>query len=217
MKRGGGTRSCAVRTPREATPVRRIGSAGPARFGAELDPFLSQALTDTNCTSGKAVTKGPQMESFPVNIDAEQVVRWIMAEQAAAPSTFKTTATRTTEVREIPERREYHLGDEEREDLSEVATLATLEIAPAHAGEGWLLTVTVEDEIGPRVPDNGTASETEQRIDIGTFYSAFVRPGRGTANVIAQVDSPSARTSVTRLLNTIERNQHAIGRGPSRA
>ena len=97
------------------------------------------------------------MESFPVNIDAEQVVRWIMAEQAAAPSTFKTTATRTTEVREIPERREYHLGDEEREDLSEVATLATLEIAPAHAGEGWLLTVTVEDEIGPRVPDNGTA------------------------------------------------------------
>ncbi|MGA8650194.1 MAG: hypothetical protein WB677_06165 [Xanthobacteraceae bacterium] len=157
------------------------------------------------------------MESFPVNIDAEQVVRWIMAEQAAAPSTFKTTATRTTEVREIPERREYHLGDEEREDLSEVATLATLEIAPAHAGEGWLLTVTVEDEIGPRVPDNGTASETEQRIDIGTFYSAFVRPGRGTANVIAQVDSPSARTSVTRLLNTIERNQHAIGRGPSRA
>ena len=60
------------------------------------------------------------MESFPVNIDAEQVVRWIMAEQAAAPSTFKTTATRTTEVREIPARREYHLGDEEREDLSEV-------------------------------------------------------------------------------------------------
>ena len=65
------------------------------------------------------------MESFPVNIDAEQVVRWIMTEQAAAPSTFKTTATRTTEVLEISERREYHLGDEEREDLSEVATLAT--------------------------------------------------------------------------------------------
>jgi hypothetical protein len=194
-----------------------MGSAGPARFGAELDPFLSLAFTDTNCTSGKAVTKGLKMERFPVNIDAEQVVRWIMAEQATAPSTFKTTATRTTEVREIPARREYHLGDEEREDLSEVATLAALEIAPAHAGEGWLLTVAVEDEIGPRVSDDGGATETEQRIDIGTFYSAFIRPGRGTANVIAQVDSPSARTSVTRLLNTIERNQHAVERGPSRA
>ena len=217
MKHGGGTRSCSVRTPREETPVRRIGSAGPARCGAELDPFLSQAFTDTNCTSGKAVTKGRKMESFPVNIDAEQVVRWIMTEQAAAPSTFETTATRTTEVREIPERREYHLGDEEREDLSEVATLATLEIAPAHAGEGWLLTVTVEDEIGPRVSGDGAATGTEQRIDIGTFYSAFIRPGRGTANVIAQVDSPSARTSVNRLINTIERNQHAVERGPSRA
>ena len=33
------------------------------------------------------------METFPVDIDAEQVVRWIMTEQSAAPSTFKTTAT----------------------------------------------------------------------------------------------------------------------------
>ena len=29
------------------------------------------------------------MESFPVDIDPAQVVRWIMAEHAAAPSTLK--------------------------------------------------------------------------------------------------------------------------------
>ena len=40
------------------------------------------------------------MESFPVDIDAEQIVRWVMAEQAAAPSTFKTTARRVTEAAE---------------------------------------------------------------------------------------------------------------------
>jgi len=149
------------------------------------------------------------MESFPVDIDAEQVVRWVIAEQVAAPSTFKTTARRATEVREIPTRREYHLGDEEREDLSEVATVATLEIAPAHAGEGWLLTVTIEDEIGPRVAGEGAATETEQQIDIGTFYSTFIRPGRGTASVIAEVDGPAARANVTGLLADIERNRHA--------
>ena len=104
-----------------------------------------------SCPATTQSLKDPPMESFPVDIDAEQIVRWIIAEQAAAPSTFKTTARRTTEVREIPARREFHLGDEEREDLSEVATIATLEIAPAHASDGWLLTVTVEDEIGPRV------------------------------------------------------------------
>ena len=155
------------------------------------------------------------MESFPVDIDVEQIVRWIMAEKAAAPATFKTTARRATEVLEIPQRREFHLGDEEREDLSEVATIATLEIAPAHPGDGWLMTVTVEDEIGPRVSGEETAIGTEQQIDLGTFYSTFIRPERGTASVVAEVDGPLARKSVTRLLNVIERNQHAGGRHSS--
>jgi len=156
------------------------------------------------------------MERFPVDIDAAQVIRWIMAEQAAKPATFKTTATRTTDVREIPQRREFHLGDEEREDLSEVATIATLEIAPAHPSEGaWLLTVTVEDEIGPRVVGEETAVSAERQIDLGTFYNMFIRPDRGTASVVAEVDSPAARKSVTRLLDAIERNQHAGGQRSS--
>ena len=157
------------------------------------------------------------MESFPIDIDADQVVRWIMAEQAAAPSTFKTTARRVTEVREIPARQEYHLGDQEREDLSEVATFATLEVAPAFAGEGWLLTITVEDEVGPRAAGEGAAVESEQQIDIGTFYSMFIRPGRGVANVTAEVDSPAARTNLSRLLDKIERDQHGAGRKASKA
>lgn len=148
------------------------------------------------------------MESFPVDIDAKQIVRWIMAEQAAAPTTFKTIARRATEFREIPERREFHLGDEERQELSEVATIATLEIAPAHAAEGWLLTVTVEDEIGPRIAGEETAVETEKQIDLGTFYRAFIRPERGIANVVAEVDGPSGRSHIARLLDAIERDQH---------
>jgi len=153
------------------------------------------------------------MESFPLDIDAGQIVRWIMAEQAAVPSTFKTTARRVTEVREIPAQREYHLGDEEREELSEVATVATLEIAPRHAAEGWLLTVTVEDEIGPRVSGEDVAPEAEQQIDLGTFYSAFIRPERGTASVVAEVDGPAGRAKVTRLLGAIEQNRHRGQRG----
>ena len=157
------------------------------------------------------------MVDFPVNIDAKQLVRWIMAEQVAAPSTFKTTARRITEVREIPARPELHLGDEEREDLSEVATVAILEIAPAHAGDGWLLTVTVEDEIGPRLAGERLAAGTEQPIDLGTFYSAFIRPERGIANVVAQADSPSARKALAGLLDAIERNRHALAGRQSKA
>jgi len=156
------------------------------------------------------------MESFPVDIDPAQVVRWIMAERAAAPFLLKATARRATEVREIPARSEFHLGDEEREDLSELATIATLEIGPAHERDGWHLTVTVEDEIGPRATGDGPGVAAEQQIDLGTFYNEFIRPGRGMANVVAEVDSPSAKLNVTRLLEAIERNQHAAERRSSK-
>jgi len=149
------------------------------------------------------------MQPYPVDIDPEQIVRWVVAEHEVAPSTLKTLARRTTELREIPARREFLLGDEEREDLSEVATIATLEIAPAHAADGWRLTVVVEDEVGPRIPQ-------EEQIDLGTFYKQFIRSGRGSASVTAEVENAAAEARITRLLEAIERNRHSPGRGKSR-
>ncbi len=156
------------------------------------------------------------MESFAVDIDPGQIVRWVMAEHKTAPSSFKINARRVTEVRAIPARREYHLGDQERYDLTEAATIATLEIAPAHERDGWLLIVTVEDEIGPRPTGTGIDAGSEQQIDLGTFYNEFIRPGRGTANVVAEVADPSGRHHVTQLLEKIERNQHAAEGRPSK-
>lgn len=40
------------------------------------------------------------MEPYPVDIDAGQVVRWIMAEHRAAPSTFRILARRITELQD---------------------------------------------------------------------------------------------------------------------
>jgi hypothetical protein len=156
-------------------------------------------------------------ETYPVDIDPAQIVRWVKAESEAKPSDFTITAWRTAEVREIPVRKEIRLGDEEREDLSEIATIVTLEIAPAHMSDGWLLTVIVEDEVGPRVQYDGKLAEREQQIDLGTFYKDFIRPGRGNANVIAEVYGPIARARMTRLLNAIEQNRHSRNRrSPSR-
>jgi hypothetical protein len=162
-------------------------------------------------------TSMARKETYPVDIDPAQIVRWVKAETEAKPSDFTITAWRTAEVREIPVRKEIHLGDEEREDLSEIATIATLEIAPAHTRDGWLLIVIVEDELGPRMQYDGKLAECEQQIDFGTFYKDFIRPGRGNANVIAEVDGPMARARMTRLLNAIEQNRHSRNRrSPSR-
>lgn len=156
------------------------------------------------------------METYPVDLDPAQVVRWIKSEHETSPSMFRIAARRSREVREIPLRRELHLGDEEREDLSEIATVATLEIAPVQASEGWSLRVVVEDEIGPRISEGGMTSEEEQQIDLGTFYHEFIRPGRGSANVIAEVDGPTARARVTGLLHAIEKNRHGSEHRPAK-
>lgn len=149
------------------------------------------------------------METYPVDIDPDQVVRWVKAECEAAPSSLRVAARRSREVREILLRQEAHLGDEERQDLTEIDTIATLEIAPWHAGEGWRLSVVVEDEAGPRISEGSESGATEQQIDLGTFYKEFIRPGRGIANVIAEVENESAKAHVTRLVSAIETNRHA--------
>lgn len=151
------------------------------------------------------------MWTYPLDIDPVQVVRWIMAEHQAAPSRFRILARRAAEVRDIPPRRELHLGDEERENLTEVDTIATLEIAPAHASEGWLLIVEVEDEAGPRLPERDAPAEGERQIDLRSFYDEFIRPGRGIANVTAEVDDDAAELRVNELVSNIEKNRH----GPS--
>ena len=153
------------------------------------------------------------MEPFPVDIDPTQIVRWIIAEHRVTPSSLKIMARRTTEVRQIPDREELHLGDEEREDLSEVATVASLEIAPADPSDGWRMTVVVEDEVGPRGPDRGTMVEDDQQIDLETFYSQFIRPERGTATVVAQANDAAAEAGLSSLLASIENDRHGPGVG----
>jgi hypothetical protein len=152
------------------------------------------------------------MESYPVDIDPEQVVRWVKAECEAAPSSFRVMARRSREVREIPVRSETHLGDEERQDLTEIDTIATLEIAPLHASEGWLLSVVVEDESGPHISEGSEGGSAEQQIDLGTFYKEFIRPSRGIANVIADAENEAAKAHVSRLISAIETNRHGKNR-----
>lgn len=155
------------------------------------------------------------MQKYPVEIDPEQIVRWAIAEEKTAPASLRILARRAVEVWDIPMRKEYHLGDEEREDLSEVATIATFEIAPTHIGDGWKLIVEVEDESGPRV-SGSPDTPADERIDPGAFYNEFLRRGRGTASVTAEVDGNAAEARLSRLLEAIERNRHPLAASKSK-
>jgi hypothetical protein len=149
------------------------------------------------------------MDSYPVDLEPEQVVRWLLAEQAAGSLQLRLNAQRSAEIHEIPARPELHLGDEEREDLSELATIATLEVAPLRASDGWRLIIVVEDE-GPRVLESRFG--TEQSIDLNTFYRAFLRPGRGTASLTAEVEGRDGKARLSGFLRAIETNAHPDAR-----
>ncbi len=153
------------------------------------------------------------MPTYPIDLEPEQIVKWLVAEQKATPAPFKIDARRTTEVRNIPTRAEFHLGDEEREDMSEVATLATLEVAPALASEGWVLNVVVEDEAGPRAPNRGDGFADEAPIDLSTFYHQYIRNGRGIATASAEVQDAAGERHLKRLLDAMMVNRH--GEKPS--
>jgi hypothetical protein len=147
------------------------------------------------------------MRAYPVDIDAGQLVRWLVEEQKTAPGRFRIVAKCGAEIQEIQARREWRLGEVEREDLSEVETVASLEIAPHHASDGWLLTAVVEDEAGPRLLDDGATAGGKQ-IDLQTFYSKFIRPGRGLVNVEAEAADEAAEARIEQLIRSIERNWH---------
>ena len=54
----------------------------------------------------------------------------------------------------------------------------------------------------------GSAVESDEEIDLDEFYKEYIRPGPGSATVVAEADDPEAGARITYLLNAIERDQH---------
>ncbi|MGE5157539.1 MAG: hypothetical protein ACM3OF_05260 [Gemmatimonas sp.] len=148
------------------------------------------------------------MSTYPIDIEPEQIVRWLLAEQKSTPLLFGFDARRAVAVHRIPPLPNYRLGDEEREDIHEVATLATLEVTPARRSDGWTLKITVEDETGPRMSAPEAAPAPEQEIDVRTFYHQFIQPSRGVATATAEVRDAAAERHLHRLLDSIRVDRH---------
>jgi hypothetical protein len=62
----------------------------------------------------------------------------------------------------------------------------------------------VEDEAGPRLPEKGALVKGDEQIDLHAFYDEFIRPGRGIANVVAEVEDDAAEAELNKLLSSIE-------------
>ena len=148
--------------------------------------------------------------TYPIDIEPEQIVKWLMAEQEATPSLFRFDARRMSEARDVPPLPKYHLGDEEREDLAEVDTIAILEVRPARPSNGWTLTITVEDEAGPRATTADGDDSSEQLMDLGSFYHQLIQSGRGIATASVEFQDAAGLGHLKELLDAILVNRHPI-------
>lgn len=148
------------------------------------------------------------METYPLDIAAKQIVRWLMDEERSEPRGLQISASRSYLREEVPTPQERGLGDEEREDLTEVTAVGVLEVAPHHKTDGWLLRVRIEDAIGARLPDNTSASDDPEEIDLEKFWEAFIVPQHGTAFTSVDAETTEAWTSFQSLLDEMRANKH---------
>ncbi len=67
----------------------------------------------------------------------------------------------------------------------------------------WTLRIRVEDDIGPRLPEDEPVPETEEELDLPTFYEEFIKADRGLAEVSVEAESPAAKAQAKRVLDAI--------------
>ena len=152
------------------------------------------------------------VETYPVDIAPEQVVRWLMAEGRLHAFDLLVSATRSFAPGELTGGESGTLGEEEREEVSEISEVGLLEVMPRQKPHIWTLRVRVEDDIGPRLPEDEPVPETEEELDLPTFYEEFIKADRSLAEVSVEVDSPAAKASFNRVLEAMLTDRHQHGK-----
>ena len=90
----------------------------------------------------KSFPKMQKRETYPVDIDPGQIVRWITAECEAAPQSFRSQQRARKKCKSFLVQKRLIWAMKSVKDLSEVTSIAMLEIAPSDESDGWLLRVT---------------------------------------------------------------------------
>jgi hypothetical protein len=152
------------------------------------------------------------VETYPIDIAAEQILHWLMDEERARAFELLVRATRSYQHSALGATEDGRLGDTEREDLGENLEVGLVEVMPRHKPSLWTLRIRVADDIGPGLPDEAPVPTGEEEIDLPTFYEEFIKADRGLAEVSAEVESAAARGSLTRVLEAIREDRHTHSR-----
>ncbi|HSM42081.1 MAG TPA: hypothetical protein VK862_15110 [Afifellaceae bacterium] len=151
----------------------------------------------------------PEIEQ-EIDIPADQIVHWLRAVLKSAKPRVRCTATREyvadADPDLVPEFESAGLGPED--DASSLITVGVLVITPADSLDGWHLTVAVEDVVGPHVPEDESAPDEPEEIDLDGYWDQFVKPGRGTETVTLTAESDEAMRHFETVFADLVRDRH---------
>jgi len=148
------------------------------------------------------------VETYPVDVEAEQVVHWLLDEERLHAFDLLVRVIRSYQRSALAAGEDSRLGETEREDLGESSEVGLVEGMPRHKPSLWTLHVPVANDIGPSLPDDEPVPMGEEEIDLATFYEEFIKAERGLADVSAEVESPAAKGSLTRVLDAMREDRH---------
>jgi hypothetical protein len=148
------------------------------------------------------------VESVTVDIDAKQIVGWLLQEERIEPFDLLVSATRSYQRQEFSPEEEEELGDEESEDLSEINEVGLIEVMPRKGPGRWTLRIRVIDDIGPRMPEDEPIPTEDEEIDLATFDNEFIRADRGFVEVSAEAKDRAASADLFRVLEAIVTDRH---------
>ncbi len=135
------------------------------------------------------------MEMRPLDIAAEQVVRWLIDQQRSGALDLTLRITRSYVVEDAPRALEGDLDAGDVEDVRDVIVVGVLEAEPPPSRDGWLLRIRVENTIGPRTPVDEPTPEGDEDIDLATFEAEFIAsPASGAAFVELETERPLAQS-----------------------
>ena len=154
---------------------------------------------------------GSRVETYPIDLEASQIVRWLIDEQRRGTLQVNVAATRSYVV-EAFERADLAQMGEDAADLNDVLAIATLEVRSAGGKNSWVLRIRVEDRVGPRLPEDEDAPDGEEGIDLQTFEADFIKPDPDAAEVTLEAENAHAKANFTKLFNHMLRNEHGAKR-----
>lgn len=147
-----------------------------------------------------------ETDQYSIDAAPEQIVRWLKTELHKNRKSFDVRATREYVFEESGNLENAGIGEDT--DAASVNTVGILEIRPGGEPSKWMLELRAEDPLDSHVPEDHSAPDIPEEIDLEAFEAEFVKPERAAIYVTLHAGTPAAKKAFDYQLRKIVSDTH---------